>query len=323
VSKRIAGANVIGETGFPGHHKGWRQDSYKYPVLAVSMMDKTAKDVVEATVKTLASGEEAQAFVFGTNQDRDQKTGFQMGWMYEQLDKLGRCGVLKYRGTEVVLFYKRQLNEILPATGDPVPTNSIKEPVDVWQRFSLFGASARESNRFIKQEIKNKTETGRLLEQRVASLDNRNWYLEKKVKGLERQLASTRERLKLKKGRIANNQRRLGHHDIMEGMCIAYAEMRMAMEITVTRDWVKVEFEKSLSTMRQVAGRLKFKFICPDVSDKLNPQLHQIVGEDEKGEPGLIYRVVSAGYVELPKKLHKQAQVIVGKTKEAQEPSDE
>lgn len=314
----MAPVRVINVHGTRGYHKGWEKDSHKYPVLSHDLLTAHDREVAEAVVKTLTTGEEAEEYVYSTLNGRSP--GFTRNWRYRLLDEQnsGRSGIISYKGAEIALFYKRHITEVTPQPGDPVPMNTVGDPNEAWQRFSLIGASAKRANRFIKQQVEEGTELVRLHRQQAKALETRNAFLENRVKSLTRQLESARKKVALRKGRLANNQRRLGQHDAMELMLKAYADARNAMDTAVMHRWVTEMWETVMVDMRKTAVKMKFRFIAPHRNETLNAKLHEVVGYDERMQDGIIAKVVEAGYIELPTTLVRPAKVIVGTLKEGE-----
>lgn len=143
--------------GSQGYHKGYVGDKYQFAVLTIDRIPKEAKEVVRAKLKTLTTGREAEAIIGD-------------GWTYEILDRLGRIGVLKWKGVEVALFLKRQMVTEQPAPGDPIPEVVVKEPADLWQRLDIIGPSAKQANFFIKREVDTLREQSGILNARVENL---------------------------------------------------------------------------------------------------------------------------------------------------------
>lgn len=297
MSKRRRLVNVHGTQGY---HKDWQKDTHTFPVLAVDQLTKEMKDIIEAVVKTITTGDEAEQFIHTPQPMAQGLKGHEMGWSYVKLDRVGDCGVLRFHGTCVALFYKRQVNQVYPQPGDPVPENTIAEPADAWQRFSLIGASARQANRYIKQHVEETQELKGLLQQRVDILEERVYLFEKENKGLKAELEAAREKVAIRKGRNPDKFRQQGHHDAIIEMLKPYAEFRM-MEIQAPLNAPsKKSLQAALASMRQAAGRLKFRFIFPEMGEELNPKTHEVVGYDGREghqQPGTVAQVTEAGYV--------------------------
>jgi hypothetical protein len=129
------------------YHKKWMQDRIKYPVLTISQLSDKALESVRAFVKPLVTGEEAGKKVVQLIRAAE---GESIEWSYSLLDQLGNVGVLRYRGIEVALYFKRQVTEQSPGIGEPIPEARIEDPTDVWQRLDLLGPSAKKANVVLK-----------------------------------------------------------------------------------------------------------------------------------------------------------------------------
>ena len=130
----------------------------KYRVLVAEQLSKADKIEVAAKVATIYTGPEAVEASFTRTNPTQWKNEH---WQYEVLDKLGRVAVLKFRGAEVALFFKRQIQEFEPLPIDPIPEGIIKDPNDAWCRYDLFGLSARQvsarvgkANRDLEEELR-------------------------------------------------------------------------------------------------------------------------------------------------------------------------
>ena len=70
-------------------------------------------------------------------------------WTLQQNTSVGIIGtytlcILKYKGLEVAVFWKRQTSEVTPDPSDPVPEGVLESPDDVWARLDLFNKSPRQ-----------------------------------------------------------------------------------------------------------------------------------------------------------------------------------
>jgi len=137
----------------------------KYRVLQANLLSKVDKVYVASQVAALNTGPEGGALAHRWLPPglvtRPGEVAASTQWQYEVLDRLGRVGVLKFRGAEVALFFKRQIQEFEPLPIDPIPEGVINDPQDAWQRFDLFGLSGRQvsarvgkTNRDLESEIK-------------------------------------------------------------------------------------------------------------------------------------------------------------------------
>lgn len=177
----------------PGHagvryHKGYCYDKLRHVVLTASQMAEPDRETVRATIETITSGPEAMTLPNGMN-----------GWACIQISNGYRQAVvLAYKGTEVALFYKRQLTEIEPQSESPGyhPEGVLQDPLEAWQRLDLLGPSAKKQNMVLKSLHDRLLEENRLLTSRVRTLESIEDVLDGNVAGLEKQVNTLQTRLK-------------------------------------------------------------------------------------------------------------------------------
>lgn len=129
------------------YHKGWMQDKIKYTELTSSHLSKVDREHVTAILAGLYSGTKTKEWVQTLAHERT-KAGQPSLWFYTIMDMMGgRVGLLKFKGIEVALFFKRQTTELVMQPGSPLPEHPIEDPDDVWQRLDLMGPSARRSRK--------------------------------------------------------------------------------------------------------------------------------------------------------------------------------
>jgi hypothetical protein len=134
------------------YHKGWIKDKTRYKVLVAHKLPKQRVEHAQAAVKTLVTGTEAQDFVVNEARTR-ALAGLEQEWQYINMDPehRGRAGILRYRGVEIALFFKRAIMEIEPGIGEKPPEMQITDPADAWQRLDLLGHSAKRANAVLKK----------------------------------------------------------------------------------------------------------------------------------------------------------------------------
>jgi hypothetical protein len=138
-------------------------------------MTKEWKAQVTSVMKTVTSGAEAMTL--------PDKPG--SGWSCIVADRNagnGRVLVVSFAGTEVALFYKRQLTEIIPEPGDKTPEGVLQDPREAWQRLDLLGHSAEQSNYVLAQTHRRLEESNHLLTSRAQSLEDLNDELKQRLK---------------------------------------------------------------------------------------------------------------------------------------------
>lgn len=300
---------IVNPLGSQGYHKGYHKDPIKYPILAVDQLSKTDKDIIEATVKTLTTADEAKQFVYVGKPG--EKPGHAMGWQFEILDRLGNVGVIRYKGTDVAVLYKRQLSHVIPQPGDPIPEGTIKDPSDTWVRCSLIGNSARQANRFIKQAVETSTEVGRLNEMRIGLLEQQVYHYQKTITRLTKQLEAANKSLEIRKGRNPEKNRAIGWQDIIIEL--------LPLITRLTQDATMFDPDEPNGKPARERRGLLMKVILSHgyqliqaKEDKVIPSLHQIVGYAESEEPnGSILKVVEFGLGKKTGELIRPAKVIV------------
>jgi len=172
----------------------------KYRVLVAEQLSKADKLEVASKVAAIYTGPEACEASF----HRKSATHWvNENWQYECLDRVGRVAVLKYRGAEVALFFKRQIQEFEPLPIDPVPEGIINDPQDAWQRYNLLGLSARQvsgrvgkANRDLEEELRLANEEIKAKQVVVDKVETENFKLRTELDKLK-----TRKRKKA--GKVA------------------------------------------------------------------------------------------------------------------------
>ena len=107
----------------------------EYPILLAGTLSARDRAQLTADAAFLLTGEQAQQLASNENL-----------WQYFVLDERGNIGVLKYRGVDVFVFFKRQVTRVRPAPVDPVPEAILDDPEDAWVRLELLGPSSRQVN---------------------------------------------------------------------------------------------------------------------------------------------------------------------------------
>jgi len=131
----------------------------RYRVLVASQLSATDKDTALAEARVFLTGDQADAMVKAV----PVLTSLKSPWSCFTADVLGNVKILRYKGVDVVLFYKRPVTEIEPFPGDPVPLGVIEDPRDPWVRFELLGPASREvAARSTKERLQLVKEVGAL-----------------------------------------------------------------------------------------------------------------------------------------------------------------
>lgn len=179
------------------YHKNWIHAAVKYKFLTVDLLDPARKEYIRAVLKPLTTAPEAEAMVSQEQIDAPAH-GRSPEWAYSHLDLLGRVGVLRHKGVEVALFFKRSTTEIEPGIGEKPPELQIVDPADVWQRLDLLGASARRVNTVLKNHHDKLTQENALLKTQNQILKDKVDNLQTALNVHERKIAEKAERAKEK-----------------------------------------------------------------------------------------------------------------------------
>jgi hypothetical protein len=166
-------------------HKNFVYDQLRYTILTITQMSEIDKALVQATLKTINSANEAltlpQIQHLDGNPRNNKTANLQLnGWACTCLDSTGtgRCYVLSYRGIEVALLFKRQLTEVKLQEGDKQPEGVCQDQEEAWMRLDLFGASAKRANLVLTTTLNQLKEENKLLTTRVNTLEELNTRLE-------------------------------------------------------------------------------------------------------------------------------------------------
>lgn len=170
----------------------WHQDQLfdplRFTVLTASQLSDSDKETIRATMLMTVSGPEAMTLPGKGNY-----------WACEQISNGYRQTlVLKFKGIEVALFYKRQLTVIEPQSESPGyhPEGVLQDPVEAWQRLDLLGPSAKKQNSVLKSLHDRLAEENRLLAARVESLDAIASISDTNIVGLQKQVEGLQTRIK-------------------------------------------------------------------------------------------------------------------------------
>lgn len=158
------------------YHKGYVYDPVRYTVLTGSLLSKDITEMVTSTLKPITTGPDAAHLPEIP------------GWSVEEMSKYhdGRLILVRHNGTEVALYFKRQLTEIIPQPGEKTPECVLQDPKHAWQRLDLLDRSAEKQHFVLTTEHRRLEEENKLLTKNNQSLDDLNDRLEKKIGVYER-----------------------------------------------------------------------------------------------------------------------------------------
>lgn len=273
----------------------------KYKVLQVDMLKSVDKERAAAVSSFVRSGEEAY------------KLEGQEGFSYCDLDLRGRCGVVRYRGVEVALLFKREVVEREPAVAEPVPERVLSHPFDAWLQIDLLGV----------EEFEKKKGIGDRLRQALAQVERLKmlWQSEEgQRKQLEEQLSKRvdeRAELKALREKVAMLEARLQLSDKeienWKRETMTQKESRKNDKMNTVRELVPVfnttwlagrhRVEDQLygiirKQMTEGLAKIGVVLIEPEVGERFDPEQHHAVhcyqfdtGAKEIGTIVMVHRV--------------------------------
>jgi molecular chaperone GrpE (heat shock protein) len=112
-----------------------------YKVLELDMVKSSDRERARTIASLVSTGEEAY------------KLAGHDDFSYRDLDMRRRCGVVLYKGIEVLLLFKRSVIEREPGPGDPVPEKLLSEPKEAWIQVDLLATAEVSSTSGDKKAI--------------------------------------------------------------------------------------------------------------------------------------------------------------------------
>jgi hypothetical protein len=204
----------------------------RYKVLLIDQLSKEDKLTIAAKVTTIFTGPEALAN--GYKQIAPGKF-INEGWQVEIRDNMGHVVVMKYKGVEAALFYKRQTGEVEPLPVDPAPEGVITDPADAWVRLDLLGLSAREAGGRVGKQKKKSDENLLLAEQNLVLKEQLVGLLETEIFNLKKDLEKKNEEIaKLKKAAKGGLSKEMRGE--AQCTCVAGMHMRGTPSTTQQKD---------------------------------------------------------------------------------------
>lgn len=149
------------------YHKGYVYEPIRNTYLTASLLSKDKAAMIAARLKTVTTGPEAMTLP-------DEP-----GWRTTEIGHNGRLYLVDHCGTEVALFFKRQLTEVMPEPGQKAPEGVLQDPKEAWQRLDLMGRSAEQSNFVLTTAHRRLMEENKLLLERTQDVDDINDQIEK------------------------------------------------------------------------------------------------------------------------------------------------
>ncbi len=104
-----------------------------YKVLPTDMMVPIIRKLVDEKIQSVKTGDDAKKLSLATKD----------GWQIAETFLPGSVVILKYRGVEVCLFYKRQVIAMeSDGEADPIPPCALKDPQEAWTRLDFLNVKS-------------------------------------------------------------------------------------------------------------------------------------------------------------------------------------
>jgi molecular chaperone GrpE (heat shock protein) len=296
-----------------------------YQVLESDMIKGTDRERASTIASLVSTGEEAY------------KLAGHDGFSYRDLDLRRRCGVVLYKGMEVLLLFKRSILEREPGPGDPVPEKVLTEPKDAWVQVNLLdvAAAATTSDKSVVRNLQAQVQRlqqcwqaeeahRKLLEEQIAgwkkekedlkALRERTPLLERANKLLATELEGLKAEVKLEQA--ARKEDRLGIiKELFPVFNTAWLAGLYRVEDTLY-DILKKQLVEAL-------GKIGVKLIEPRVGAEFNPAIHNALhaSQFEKGskEIGAVVNIHRVGMMLKEGRVIEAAEVSVGVEKPEEE----
>ena len=184
----------------------------KYKVLTADMLRQADREKAASVVAFIQS--DADAY----------KLAGHDSFAYKDLDLRRRVGVITYKGVEVALMFRREVQELEPGPADPVPEKIITDPKGMWVQVDLLGTDPVEKRKgmgdrletaigrvsrleilwqdelgkrkVLEDEVRSlqkDKETAKGLRERVALLETEKKQTSNEIEGLKRDLHKEKE----------------------------------------------------------------------------------------------------------------------------------
>lgn len=134
--------------------RGLHKVPVRYKVLSVRLLSEEDKKIVAKEVVKLVTPADIKKLV-GNPVIKHGRLMPSMSskWTYIPFGYYMPGGVLKYKGIEVAVFYRRTIEEIPVEAHDPIPEGWLEKEEDIWARFDLTGQSARVISGSVRDDL--------------------------------------------------------------------------------------------------------------------------------------------------------------------------
>jgi len=174
-----------------------------YRILPADAFSKEQKEIVDAMVRHIPTGEDAER-IAGTNGWGYQKVYPTQGGRFDKTTIVpGSVGILSFSGVEVALFYKRLTISVHSEECDPIPPYAIKDPKEAWVRIEfLHSRSSVDRTTWYSERENEYASTIKQLQGLNKGLTLENEILVNRMTNAERKLDESTETIKRLKDRM-------------------------------------------------------------------------------------------------------------------------
>lgn len=139
--------------------KGFIAAPMHYNILMVHQFnDQDQKTISKGLIKALTP--EKAKVLLPTSKDSLLPRDKRSKWSLIAHSSVGLSGtfdlyILRFKGLDVAVFFKRQTSVITPEPEDPAPEGYVQDEDDLWARLDLFSKSARQLVGSVRSELSN------------------------------------------------------------------------------------------------------------------------------------------------------------------------
>jgi len=153
----------------------------QYMILSSQFISEEVREMIESNIKTLSTGQAVVDFAY------------QNYPVYSSVRLNGPGGsdvvILKWRGVDVAVFYKRQITRVQPdhdGVNDGTPSKALRSEDEAWTKMSLLDAkSSMKQAQFYSEEYSRVKDENESLQKQVRSLSHLNDMLSEKISKME------------------------------------------------------------------------------------------------------------------------------------------
>lgn len=251
-----------------------------YKVLQSDQINPAEKKRVASIASFVRTGDEAY------------KLAGHDGFAYSGLDMRGRCGVVKYRGKEVALLFKREIVEVEPGPADPVPERTLIEPAEAWIQIDLLGLDTGTQQSSVSDRLRsalgsienlkllwnNEKRDRQKVEEKLVTYEQERVELQTLKSKVERYEKTITEQILEVEGlkRQLNDEKRerkSEHIKLVEALFPVFNTVWLA-GLHRVEDKLYSMLQKMLE---DGLGKIGITLIEPELGEEFNPQIHNAV----------------------------------------------